>query len=283
MTQPRAALVTGCSSGIGAATARSLAAAGYRVYATARDAESLRGLEDVVPLALDVTDEESMKSAVARIVEAHGYVDVLVNYAGYALAGAAEDAPIDQVRHQFEVNLFGLVRLTQLVLPGMRERSAGTIVNVSSIFGRLTVPGGAFYAASKHALEAYSEALRLEVAPFGVRVVMVEPGPVKTPFGAAAITALGEAAGAPAYERFRTDLISWYRAVYEGPKKNIAGVFAVGPEAVAAAVKRAAGARRPHARYPVGFLARMLLMLRRYAPQPVYDNFVKFQFPVPKR
>lgn len=286
MTDHRAALVTGCSSGIGEATARSLALAGYRVYATARDTASLRSLanlENIVPLTLDVTDDESMKDAVARITAEHGRVHVLVNNAGYALAGAAEDASIDQVRDQFEVNLFGLVRLTQLVLPGMREHGAGTVVNISSLFGRLPIPGGAFYAASKHALEAYSEALRLEVKPFGVRVVVIEPGPVKTPFGGAAITSLSEAAGGPVYERFRTDLIAWYKAVYQGPKKNIAGVFAVSPQAVAKTVTRAAHSSRPRARYPVGFLARMLIMLRRYAPQPVYDAFVKFQFPVPKK
>jgi NADP-dependent 3-hydroxy acid dehydrogenase YdfG len=283
MTEPRAALVTGCSSGIGRATARSLAGAGYRVYATARDVASLRGLENVVALALDVTDEASMKQVVEQIVDTHGYVDVLVNNAGYALAGAVEDASIEQVRDQFDVNFFGLVRLTQLVLPGMREHGAGTIVNLSSIFGRLSVPGGAFYMATKHAVEAYSEALRLEVMPFGVRVVMIEPGPVKTSFGSGPISALSGAAATPVYERFRADMISWYQATYGGSKKNVAGMFAVRPEAVASAIARSAGARRPHARYPVGLLARMLIMLRRFSPQPVYDAFVRLQFPVPKR
>jgi NAD(P)-dependent dehydrogenase (short-subunit alcohol dehydrogenase family) len=282
MTEPPVALVTGCSSGIGAATARNLVKAGYRVYATARDVESLRGLEGVVPLALDVTDEDSMKQAVARITSENGRLDLLVNNAGYGLAGAAEETSIDQVRDQFEVNFFGLVRLTQLVLPGMREHGAGTIVNLSSIFGRLAVPGGAFYMASKYALEAYSEALRLEVASFGVHVVLVEPGPVKTGFGHAAVTSLGESGGGLVYKRFRADLTAWYKAVYEGPKKNIAGVFAVSPEAVARTVTRAAKARHPHARYPVGFLSRMLIALRRFSPQFVYDAFVKFQFPVPK-
>jgi NAD(P)-dependent dehydrogenase (short-subunit alcohol dehydrogenase family) len=292
-TPTRVALVTGCSSGIGEAIARNLVEAGYRVYATARDPASLRGLDGVVPLALDLTDEESVKQAVAVVFAGHGHLDVLVNNAGVMVAGAAEDASLDQVRDQFEVNFFGLVRLTQLVLPRMRERGTGTIVNLSSIFGRLSVPGLAHYAASKHAVEAYSEALRLEVAPFGVRVVMVEPGPVHTRFGDSSIAALSEAPGGPGYERFNTDLIAWFLGMYEGPKKNaegaqrprknLAGWFALRPEAVAKTVTRAAGARRPPARYRVGILARMLLMLRRQAPQPAFEAFVRFQFPHPRR
>jgi NAD(P)-dependent dehydrogenase (short-subunit alcohol dehydrogenase family) len=284
-SQNPVALITGCSSGIGAATARRLAADGYRVYATARDVASLKsldGLGGVERLALDVTDSDSAKLAVAAVAAAHGRIDLLVNNAGTMTVGSAEDMPVDRVREQFEVNFFGLVRLTQLVLPWMRERGSGTVVNISTIFGRIAIPGTAAYAASKHAVEAYSEALRLEAAPFGIRVALIEPGPVKTRFGTDVIAALAAAPHDPAYARFHADLLGWYRGVYQGPKKNIGGVFAVGPDAVADAVARAARARRPRARYRVGFLARMLLTLRRQAPQPVFEAFVRQQFPVPK-
>lgn len=165
MTDPaasRAVLVTGCSSGIGRATARRLAAAGWPVWATARRPESIADLEEhgCRTLSLDVTDEGSMKAAVATVEEAEGAVGVLVNNAGYSQSGAIEEVPMDRVRGQFETNVFGLVRLTQLVLPGMRRQGWGRIVNLGSMGGRLTFPGGGIYHATKHALEAISDALR---------------------------------------------------------------------------------------------------------------------------
>ncbi len=178
----RTALVTGCSSGIGREAALRLHQAGLVVYATARRPGTLAGLAEagIRVLALDVTDEASMVAAVQAISASHGQVDVLVNCAGFELAGAVEESPAAEVRRLFDTNVFGLARLTQLVVPGMRVQRYGRIINISSVFGRFAVPGGAYYAASKHAVAAFSEALRLELAGFGVRVVLVEPTAART-------------------------------------------------------------------------------------------------------
>ena len=187
-----AVLITGCSSGIGRATALDLARSNRPVYATARRLDTLTELERAGCriLPLDVTDDESMRAAVGVVESECGAVGALVNNAGYAVYGPVEQVPIDDVRRQFETNVFGLARLTQLVLPAMRARRSGTIVNVSSMGGRVTLPGGAFYHASKYALEAISNALRFEVAPFGIAVVVVEPGPVDTPWNDIAMQSL---------------------------------------------------------------------------------------------
>src|SRR4051794_22654844 len=187
-----AVLITGCSSGIGRATAERLAKNGYTVYATARRLDSISDLEahGCRLLALDVTDEQSMTSAVKTVVDAEGAVGVLVNNAGYSQSGAIESVPMDAVRRQFETNVFGLVRMCQLVLPGMREQRWGRIINLSSMGGRLVFPGGGYYHASKYAVEALSDALRFEVKGFGVGVTVIEPGLIKTEFGNAAVSTL---------------------------------------------------------------------------------------------
>jgi NADP-dependent 3-hydroxy acid dehydrogenase YdfG len=181
-------LITGCSSGIGYATAERLLDDGHRVYATARRPDVLAALEakGATTLALDVTDEASMSAAVQQVTDAEGAVGVLINNAGYSQSGAVESVPLDDVRRQFETNVFGLIRMCQLVLPGMRERGAGTIVNIGSMGGRLTFPGGGIYHATKYAIEAISDALRFEVRGFGVDVVLIEPGLIVTNFGEAA-------------------------------------------------------------------------------------------------
>lgn len=168
----KAVLITGCSTGIGRATAQRLASRGWTVYATARRPETIADLKNdgCRTLALDVTDEDSMRSAVTTAESEQGAVGVLVNNAGYAVERAIETVSMDEVRRQFETNYFGLVRMCQLVLPGMREQGWGRIVNVSSVGGRLTFPGGAHYHATKHAVEAFSDALRFETAGFGIRV-----------------------------------------------------------------------------------------------------------------
>jgi NAD(P)-dependent dehydrogenase (short-subunit alcohol dehydrogenase family) len=203
---------------------------------------------------------------------------VLVNNAGTGVYGAVEDVPLERVRASFETNLFGMLRLTQLVLPGMRSQKAGRIVNISSILGRFSPPGGGLYQATKHALEAYSDALRLEVAQFGVQVSLIEPGTVKTEFLS---TAMMQFAGKPdsAYSDFYTDLAAWTINVYEG--RTPAGKFAVPPEKVADVVEQAVSARRPRARYPVGTLGRGALAMRRWLPDPLFDRFVRNQFPTP--
>ncbi len=196
MSEPsRAVLITGCSSGIGHATAERLATAGWPVYATARRAESIADLADrgCVTLGLDVTDEQSMRAAVAAVEEAEGAVGVLVNNAGYSQSGAVESVPMDRIRAQFETNVFGLVRMCQLALPGMRRQRWGRIVNVSSMGGRMTFPGGGTYHATKHAVEAFSDALRFEVRGFGIEVVVIEPGLIKTRFGETAAGSIDDA------------------------------------------------------------------------------------------
>ncbi|MEP7368533.1 MAG: SDR family NAD(P)-dependent oxidoreductase, partial [Dermatophilaceae bacterium] len=177
-------LISGCSSGIGAATAAALVGGGHTVYASARQPETLGVLEAMGchPLALDVTSESSMANAVKAIEMEHGHVGTLINNAGYGEYGPIEETDLERVRTMFETNVFGLARLTQLVLPAMRRSRAGRIVNIGSMGGRITFPVGGFYHATKYAVEAISDALRVEVKPFGIDVVLVEPGLVRTNF-----------------------------------------------------------------------------------------------------
>ena len=178
-------LLTGASSGIGYQTAESLAKEGHVVYGAARRIEKMETLKQFVvkPIYLDVTDEESIKSAIDTIIRNEGRIDVLINNAGYGSFGAVEDVDISEAKMQFEVNLFGLARLLQLVLPHMRKQKSGRIINVSSMGGRLTTYFGAWYHATKYALEAFSDALRMEVSDFGIDVSLIEPGGIKTDWG----------------------------------------------------------------------------------------------------
>lgn len=186
MTSP--ILITGCSSGLGHAAALQLVDRGHTVYATARNPDSLGALADAGAhtLALDVTDDDSMRAAVAAVEEAHGAVGTLINNAGYAQAGPVETVGMDDARRQFETNVFGLMRMSQLVLPAMRDAGRGRIINVSSMAGRMVLPAAGWYHSSKYAVEALSDAMRVEVKPFGVKVVLIEPGAIKTEFDATA-------------------------------------------------------------------------------------------------
>src|SRR5256714_1564722 len=197
----KAVLITGCSTGIGRATAQRLAQRGWTVYATARNIDSIADLAEsgCKTMQLDVCDEASMQAAVSSIEAAEGAIGVLVNNAGYSQDGAIEEVPIDEVRRQFETNVFGLARLTQLVLPGMRRQGWGRVINVSSMGGRLTFPGGGYYHATKHAVEAISDALRFEVRPFGIDVVVIEPGPIKTAFEETSLGTMSANNGASPY------------------------------------------------------------------------------------
>src|SRR6478752_5982301 len=233
MSEPsKAVLITGCSSGIGHATALRLAAAGWTVYATARRPETLTELGEAGcrTLALDVTDEQSMQAAVAEVERAEGAVGVLINNAGYSQSGAIETVPLDAVRRQFETNVFGLVRLTQMVLPKMRAQRWGRIVNIGSMGGRLTFPGGGYYHATKHALEAISDALRFEVAGFGIDVILLEPGLITTEFGEAAHASMSDVEVAPddPYGPFNVAVGALTKGVYEGPMARLGA----GPERV---------------------------------------------------
>ena len=273
-------LITGCSTGIGRATAERLAAAGHTVYATARKLEAVADLEGkgCRTLALDVTDEASMEAAVARVGEESGGVDALINNAGYSQSGAVETLAMDALRRQFETNVFGLVRLTQLVLPGMRERGFGRIVNISSMGANFTFPGGGAYHATKYAVEALSDALRFEVRGFGVGVVVIEPGAIKTEFGSTAIDKVeASARGDSPYARFREVLKEQIRGAYEGPLGRFAGT----PDDVAKVIQQAITAKRPRTRYLVTAGARVFVTARRVLGDRGFDAMMRTQFPTP--
>ena len=283
---PGAVLITGCSSGIGHETAHHLVGRGWTVYATARRPESIADLGEAgcETLALDVTDEASMQAAVAAVEAQHGAVGALVNNAGYSQSGALETLPMERFRAQFETNVFGLLRMCQLVLPKMRAAGRGRIVNVSSMGGKLVFPGGGAYHATKYAVEALSDALRFEVKGFGIRVSIIEPGLITTNFGETAAGSLAHPAPEGAngdddpYASFNAAVGAATIGVYEGPMKRLGG----GPETVARAIERAISARNPKTRYKVTASARLALMQRRLLTDRAWDAMMRSQFPSPK-
>jgi NAD(P)-dependent dehydrogenase (short-subunit alcohol dehydrogenase family) len=282
MNVSKAVLITGCSSGIGWATAGRLVDVGWRVYATARNVQKIATLEQrgCKLLPLDVTDEDSMISAVDEVERREGAVGVLVNNAGYSQSGAVEAVPLEKVRQQFETNVFGLARMCQLVLPGMRRQGYGRIVNVSSMGGKLTFPGAGYYHATKHAVEALSDALRFEVQAFGVKVSIVEPGLIRTGF---AETAVGSIDGSDGEDPYAGFIEAGARATtdnYErGPFSRLGG----GPETVAEAIEHAVSARNPRSRYAVTPSAHLFMRLRRLLPDRAWDAVLRTTYPQPGR
>jgi NAD(P)-dependent dehydrogenase (short-subunit alcohol dehydrogenase family) len=274
-----AVLITGCSTGIGRETAGHLAGRGHRVFATARRPEAIEDLkaEGCETLACDVTDEASMKACVDAVEEAAGSVRALVNNAGYSQSGAVETVPLESIRRQFETNVFGLVRMCQLVLPGMRRAGHGRIVNLSSIGGRLTFPGGGAYHGTKHAVEAFSDALRFEVAGFGIQVVVIEPGLIRTEFANAAVGSMSDVSHEGPYGEFNTAVGRETAGAYEGGLARLGG----GPETVARKIERAITARRPRARYSVTPSAKISLGARALMTDRMWDRFCGTQFPRP--
>jgi NAD(P)-dependent dehydrogenase (short-subunit alcohol dehydrogenase family) len=275
----RPVLITGCSTGIGRATAERLVDDGWNVHATARRPESIEDLakRGAKTHALDVTDEKSMSSAVKE-VEEDGPIGALVNNAGYSQSGAIETIPMDSVRRQFETNVFGLMRMCQLVLPGMRGERSGRIVNLSSMGGKLTFPGGGVYHATKHAVEALSDALRFEVRGFGVDVVVIEPGLIITEFGETAAGSLDEVEEQGPYSKFNADVAELTANAYTGGMAR----FGAGPEAVAGKIAKALTARRPSTRYKVTPSATAMLGMRRLMTDRMWDRFMRTQYPQPK-
>jgi NAD(P)-dependent dehydrogenase (short-subunit alcohol dehydrogenase family) len=271
-------LITGCSTGIGRATAERLADGGWTVYATARRLESIADLEQrgCKLLALDVTDEDSMQAAVKTVEDAEGAVGVLVNNAGYSQSGALETVSLDDVRAQFETNVFGLLRMSQLVLPGMRRAGEGRILNISSMGGRLVFPGGGAYHATKYAVEAMSEAMRFEVAGFGVDVVLIEPGLITTNFAETAVGKTSVEDGP--YAKFNTAVAAATAGVYEGPMRHLGG----GPDAVAKKIEKVISRRRTRTRYPVTASARLGILQRKLTPDRIWDRIVGTTFPRPR-
>ena len=264
---PQVILLTGASSGIGAATARALLAAGHTVYGAARRADRLVELETTGfhPLELDVTDDESLVRAVDTIMEAEGRIDGLVNNAGYGEFGSLEDTPMDKARYQFDVNVFGVARLIQLVLPHMRAAGRGRIVNVSSIGGRLGEPHGAWYHATKFAVEGLSDSLRMEVRQFGIDVVVIQPGAIKTEWNGIAREKLLETSGDTAYGPLAR---KHAKMLANGDR------FGSQPEVVAKAIIKALTAQKPRTRYAIGGGAKPILFLRRLLSDRWFDRLM---------
>lgn len=268
-TSEKVALVTGASSGIGEAIAKQLITDGLTVYVAARRVDRMKDLQDLgaIALPMDITKEDEVAAAVETIARNHGGVDVLVNNAGFALMGAMEDTSMDDARYQFEVNLFGLARLTQLVLPSMRAKGFGRIVNLSSLAGRLFMPLGSWYYASKHALEGWSDCLRLELRPFGIHVSIIEPGAILTEFGDVSVGPMVERSGSGAYAEITNSKAAQMRKVYmEGDGSP--------PSVIAEVVSHAVNAKNPRRRYAAGKYAKLMLFIRRWGGDGVYETFL---------
>ena len=265
----KTAFVTGASAGIGEATARALLAAGYRVFAGARRLDRMAGLAaaGATLIKLDLTDDASIVAAVNTIKNEAGRIDVLVNNAGYGSYGALEDAPLDEGRRQFEVNVFGLARLCQLVLPTMRAQKSGKIVNVTSIGGKIWEPLGGWYHATKFAVEGLSDCLRVEVAPFGVNVIVIEPGAIRTEWAGIARDGLLQMSGGSAYAELAK---RHARMLATADTSSLASP----PEVVARTIVRAVTARRPKTRYATGGGARTILFLRKILPDRMFDRLI---------
>ncbi|MDE8670927.1 oxidoreductase [Pseudarthrobacter sp. H3Y2-7] len=263
------AFITGASTGIGFEAARTLSGHGFLVYAGARRVDRMEPLAalGVQVLALDVTDEASMSTAVGRVLTERGRIDVLVNNAGYGSYGALEDVDLAEGRRQFEVNVFGLARMTQLVLPGMRQAGQGRIINISSIGGKFYEPLGAWYHASKFAVEGLSDSLRLELKPHGISVSIIEPAGTLSEWGRVAAQGLREASGAGPYAA-QAQLMSGALASTGRAETSTE------PAVIAAAILHAATSARPRTRYPAGSGARAILTLRRILPDRLFDPLV---------
>jgi NAD(P)-dependent dehydrogenase (short-subunit alcohol dehydrogenase family) len=270
METQKVALVTGASSGIGEATARKLLAAGFVVYAGARRVDRMQPLAAAGAklLALDVTDDGSMKAAIDVILRETGRIDVLVNNAGYGSYGSLEDVPLDEGRRQFEVNVFGLARLTQLALPTMRAQRSGRIVNITSIGGKMHEPFGSWYHATKFAVEGLSDCLRMELAPFGIDVIIIEPGAIKTEWSGIAHENLLKYSGATAYQEGAQQHARLLASADSNPMGSA-------PEVVAATILQSVLATRPKTRYATGGGARTILFLRRWLSDRGFDGLMR--------
>ena len=263
-------LITGASSGIGFDAALTLAQQGHKVYAAARRVELMEPLKayGVQVLRMDVTDETSMVQGVEAVIHAEGRIDVLVNNAGYGYFGAIENVPLEEARRQLEVNVFGLARLTQLVLPYMRKQGSGRIINTSSIAGKMVFYMGGWYNVTKYSVEAFSDALRMEMKPFGIDVVMIEPGAIKTDWGPIAAKHLKESSAGTAYEEIGTQWahnIDWFYTT------NMLS----SPTVVAKAISRAVNSRRPKARYCRGRFSISGRILHAIIPARWWDAIMR--------
>ena len=270
MKSNKVILLTGASSGIGYDTAVALAQQGHKVYAAARRVERMEPLRQygIVPLKMDVTDEASMKEGVKTLLDAEGRIDVLINNAGYGYFGAVENVPMDDARNQLEVNVFGLARLCQLVLPTMRAQHSGRIINTASVAGRAVFYYGGWYHVSKYAVESLSDALRMELKPFGIDVVIIEPGAIKTNWGIIAADHLIESSKGTAYEQTGTMMANNLRNMYLSNTIS-------DPAVVRKAIVRAVNARRPCTRYRIGRMANAIVFFHWLLPTRWWDAFLR--------
>lgn len=263
------ALVTGASSGIGESASILLQKAGFTVYGAARRVEKMKFLQakGIKTIALDVTKEESMQHCIETIIRSEGKIDVLVNNAGYGSYGAVEDVSIEEAKRQFEVNIFGLARLTQLVLPSMREQNFGRIINISSIGGKIYTPFGAWYHATKHALEGFTDALRLETKSFNIKPVIIEPGGIKTEWGDIAAENLKKTSGSGAYADFANKVADGMAEMYKGNRLSH-------PDVIGKVIVKAASANNPKTRYHAGAMSGLSLTARRLLSDKMFDKMV---------
>ncbi len=266
-------LVTGASSGIGKATAKALLSKGYIVYCVARRVENMQDHKELggIPIKMDVTKEEEMLAGIKQIQQAHGGVDILINNAGFATYGAVEDISIDEARYQFEVNLFGLARLTQLVLPHMREQAWGKVVNISSVGGKIYTPLGAWYHATKHALEGWSDCLRLELKPFNIDVIIIEPGAIVTEFTEVMLEPMLKRAGKGPYQKLAQSMANATKSSYE--KKGLTSAASV----IAKVIVKAVQLNKPKTRYAAGKFAKPLIWVRKYLSDRIFDKMIMSQ------
>ena len=270
MKSNKVILLTGASSGIGYDTAVALAQQGHKVYAAARRVDRMEPLRQygIVPLKMDVTDEASMQEGVKTLLDAEGRIDVLINNAGYGYFGAVENVPMDDARNQLEVNVFGLARLCQLVLPTMRAQHSGRIINTASVAGRSVFYYGGWYHVSKYAVESLSDALRMELKPFGIDVVIIEPGAIKTNWGIIAADHLTESSKGTAYEQTGTMMANNLRNMYLSNTIS-------DPAVVRKAIVRAVNARRPCTRYRIGRMANAIVFFHWLLPTRWWDAFLR--------
>ena len=261
----KVALITGASSGIGKETASLLAKNGFTVYAAARRTEKMKDLEKdgIHLLSMDVSDDMSIQNGVAKILKEQGRIDILVNNAGYGSYGALEDVPMSEARYQFEINIFGMARLIQLVLPGMRAQHAGKIINVSSMGGRFGEPHGAWYHATKFAVEGLSDSLRMELLEFGIDVVVIQPGAILTEWSTIARENLEKVSGHTAYKDLTAKHIKMLATGDTNGSK---------PIVVAKAIVEAATAAKPKTRYAIGKYAKLLLTLKSILSDRMFDK-----------
>ncbi len=273
MNQAKVVLVTGASSGIGKAIATQLLAEGHIVYAAARRVDKMVDLEKLgaIALKMDITQNEDIQNVVNTIEQKHGALDVLVNNAGYGIYGAMEDTLLEDARRQFEVNLFGLARLTQLVLPAMRAKGSGKIINMSSMGGRTYFPLGAWYHATKHALEGFSDCLRVELAPFNIQVIIIEPGAIQTEFGDVMMAPMMARSGHTAYAEQARAMVKNAKASYEQGDSSP-------PSVIADIVSQAIKAKKPKTRYAAGKYAKPLIFVRKWFGDRFFDWMLRQLF-----